>query len=151
MTSLRPARDDDWPAILRVAKEALPNAPDGNIGWLEARRRFDGLRRHYVAEEATRIVAYGGIEASGEGRWRLFIVMDAMRLASLGVSLLHQLMNNVRDLEGHIMWMREQADDAALLSFAREHGFHEKNRFVVQDGSAYDGVEVVELEQVADD
>jgi hypothetical protein len=138
---------EDWSAILAVANEALPNAPDGNAGWLEARKRFAGQRRHYVAEGGGEIVAYGGIEEAGDGRWRLFTVMPAHRLNDgLGDRMLAQLLHDAQEVGAATLWMREQADDA-LLTFLATRGFAEMRRFVVRDGSAYDGVEVVELER----
>jgi hypothetical protein len=145
---LRETNVEDWSAILAVANEALPNAPDGNAGWLEARKRFDGQRRHYVGEGGGDIVAYGAIEeTSGPARWRLFAVMSAARLNDgLGDRMLDQLLHDARELGTSTLWMREQADDA-LLPFVAARGFVETRRFVVRDGSAYDGVEVVELER----
>jgi hypothetical protein len=144
---LRLPTNGDWPSILRVANEALPNAPDGNAGWLEARKRFAGQRRHYVAEGGGEIVAYGGIEEAGDGRWRLFTVMPADRLNDgLGDRMLDQLLHDARELGAATLLMREQADDA-LLPFVAARGFVATRRFVVRDGSSYDGVEVVELER----
>ncbi len=144
--------DDEWPAILRVANEALPNAPDGNIGWFENRRGFDEgsrTRRHYVAERDGEIVAYGAVEDTDDpARWRLFVVMSPEQLnGGLGDLMLEQLVRDTEELGGSAIWMREQADDGAILSFAMARGFIETRRFAVDDGGAYQGVEVVELER----
>jgi N-acetylglutamate synthase-like GNAT family acetyltransferase len=148
---LRGAVEDDWPAIRRVANEALPNAPDGNGGWFEARRSFDETRRqrrHYVAEGGGEVVAYSAIEETDDPeRWRVFAVMEPLRLRDgLGERMLDQLLHDAHQLGASTLWMREQADDP-LLSFVREHGFAETRRFVIRDGTAYDGVEVIELER----
>jgi GNAT superfamily N-acetyltransferase len=150
-TSVRPAQDTDWWAIERVTNEALPNAPDGNAGWLEARKRFDDSgrrRRHYVAEGGDEIVAYGGIEETDDcSRWRMFLVMAPGRLrGGFGERMLDQLLHDARQLGASTLWMREQGDDP-LLAFMRGREFVETRRFVIRDGSAYDGVEVVELER----
>jgi hypothetical protein len=144
---LREAIAEDWPAILRIANEALPNAPDGNAGWLEARKRFGGQRRHYVAEGGGEIVAYGAIEETSDpARRRVFVVMSPGRLKDgLGDAILNQLLHDSGELGAATVWMREQADDA-LLPFVSERGFVETRRFTVRDGSAYHGVEVVEFE-----
>jgi GNAT superfamily N-acetyltransferase len=146
--ALRPATDGDWDAILAVANEALPQAPDGNAGWLDARKRFAGHRTHYVAESDADIFAYGGIEYTDGARWRLFVVMSPAHLgAGLGDRMLDQLSRDASELGAATLWMREQADDTPVVSFARARGFTETQRFVVRDGSVYDGVEVVELER----
>jgi L-amino acid N-acyltransferase YncA len=143
--------ESDWPAVLRVANEALANAPDGNVGWLEARKSFDETRRrrrHYVAETNGEIVGYGAVEESNDSeRWRLFAVMAVERLRDgLGDAMLKRLLSDFRELGGNVAWMREQADDRTILAFAAERGFAEARRFVVRDGGAYGGIEVVELE-----
>jgi N-acetylglutamate synthase-like GNAT family acetyltransferase len=144
---LRRAHDNDWPAIHELANTALPNAPDANAGWLAARQSFAGPRGHYVAEGGGEVVAYGGIEDGGGARWRLFIVMGAQQLiGGLGDRMLDQLLHDASQLGASTLWMREQADDP-LLAFMTDRGFVETKRFTVRDGSAYDGVEVVELER----
>lgn len=151
LVRFREPHEDDWQAILGVANEALPQAPDGNAGWLAARQNFDSAkrRRHYAAEDRGQVIAYGAIEETGDaGRWRMFLVMSAARLADgLGGAMMAKLGDDLYVLGGTTVWMREQSDDAALLSFVRERGFAETRRFVVRDGSAYEGIEVVELER----
>ena len=101
---LRPPSDADWPAIHAVANEALPNAPDGNTGWLEARKALpsDQLRRrHYVIEDEGGMVAgYGGIEPAGPRGWfRLFVVIAPKRLdGGAGDLVLVRLLEDARDL-----------------------------------------------------
>jgi hypothetical protein len=148
--TLRDSTDGDWPAILRVANEALPQAPDGNAGWVDARKTFDTAkrqRRHHVAEAEGQIIAYGGVEETGDGRWRMFVVMSADRLRNgTGDTMLRQLLQDIHELGGSVAWLREQADDVRFLEFLLTRGFVETKRFVVRDGGGYDGVEVVELE-----
>ena len=127
--------------------------PDSNLGWLAARTSFNATRRrrHYVAEGGGEIVAYGAIEETEEPRRsRLFVVMEQARLRDgLGDRMLDQLLHDASELGVSTLWMREQADDA-LLPFIMGHGFVEIRRFVVQEGSAYDGVEVVEFERAVE-
>ena len=150
--SLRRPNDSDWPAILRVANDALPNAPDGNAAWLEARQRFNDntrRRRHYVAEGNGEIVGYGAVEEASPGRWRTFVVMSPEQLnGGIGDRMLRQLLADIHDLGGGVAWMREQADDRSLLAFVASWGFKETRRYTIDDPSAeaYVRVEVVELE-----
>jgi hypothetical protein len=150
---LRPPSDVDWPAIHAVANEAVPDAPDGNDGWLSARRAFDEAsrtRRHYVAEHGEGlIVAYGGVEESGDAGWyRLFLVMRPDRLADdTGDTLFEALNRELASLGARVAWMREQAGDP-VLAFALGHGFMETRRYTLGDEhSAYAGVEVVEMQR----
>ncbi len=151
---LRAPTDDDWPAILRCACAAAPNAPDGNAAWLEARRSFDEasrVRRHYVGEGAEGVVAYGAIEEDADAtRWRIFIVMSPENLAGPeGSSLFSQLMADLHTHHAQAAWAREHADDTAFAEFARARGFTETRRFLIDDpaAGAYQGVEVVEFER----
>jgi L-amino acid N-acyltransferase YncA len=143
---LREPTDADWPDIQRVANEALPRAADGNAAWLANRRAFGETGRErpqYVAVDANRrIVAYGAIEEdAGGARYGLFVVMGAERLAGgVGAAMYDRLRRHLDKLGARTAWMREQADDAAILAFASERGFGETHRFV------FDGIEIVTLE-----
>jgi hypothetical protein len=142
---LREPTDDDWPAILRCAEAAAPWAGDANRVWLENRRTFDAARfgrRHYAAIESGEIVGYGAIEGDGEGRWRVFVVMSPDRLES-GVSdaVFERLTADLSELGAQAAWMREEARDQALISFAIERRFSETQRF------AFEGTEIVVLER----
>jgi len=141
----------DWPAIHAVANEALPTAPDGNEGWIRARRDFDAgnARRHYLVEDgAGDVVVYGAVEASGAPGWfRLFLVTHPDRLSRSGEELLGVLLEDARALNGRVVWLREHADDP-LVAFATARGFTEARRYVLgAEHGASSGVEVVELER----
>jgi hypothetical protein len=142
---LRAPMDDDWPAILRCAEAAAPWAGDANGAWLENRRAFDAERfgrRHYVAVDGREIVGYGAIEGDGEGRWRLFVVTAPDRLtASVGATMFERLTADLSELGAKAAWMREEARDQALISFAIEHGFSATQRF------EFEGTEIVVLER----
>jgi hypothetical protein len=142
---LRTPTDDDWPAILRCAEAAAPWAGDANHAWLANRRAFDEARlgrRQYVAVEYGSVIGYGAIEGDGEGRWRLFAVMAPERLKSAaGDSVFERLMADLLGLGATAVWMREEARDRSLISFATGRGFHETQRF------EYEGIEIVEFER----
>jgi L-amino acid N-acyltransferase YncA len=144
---LRNPTPDDWPAILRAATASLPWHAEANQEWLRNRMSFDDVartRRHYVAEESAReVVGYGSIEASGApGRFRLFVVMDAKLLATVGETLYQRLYEDLLLVNAKVAWAREEARDVALIDFFRWHGFGRETRFTTEDG-----LEVVTLEQ----
>ncbi len=147
MYTIRAATEDDWDEILRVACEAAPWAADGNAGWLAARRSFraSGRRhRHEVAvDRHGRIIACGAVEEDEPGgRWRLFLVMRSDRLTGgVGEDMLARLIAALRDFGATAVWMREQAQDRALIAFAREHRFAETRRFT------HDAAELVVMER----
>lgn len=153
MLLLREPGSSDWDAILRVACEAVPNAPDGNAGWLNARKSFDAsarTRHHYVGEDGQMVIAYGAIEQDVDARrWRLFIVMSPERLAGeMGSLVFDRLIADLQVEHAKVAWAREHADDVAFAEFARARGFTEAARFVIDEptAGAYQGVEVVEYE-----
>lgn len=129
----RPVAQSDWPAIGRVADQALPHAAEGNRQWLEARRSLDELRRRrrqYVVQEDGEIVGYGAIEEDDEGRWRLFVVMSAERLnGAPGNHTFARLLLEARAAGADALWMREEASDTAMATFARRHEFVETQRY----------------------
>lgn len=143
--TLREPCERDWEAILQLADQAVPWALEGNRVWLSNRRQFGQtghLRRHYVAEDgANGIIGYGGIEGEAEpGRFRLFLVMTPERLHhGLGQMLYERLHEDLSALKARVVWVREEAADTALLSFLKERGFAEEQRFSAA------GVEIIVL------
>jgi hypothetical protein len=137
---LRAPTEQDWPAILRAANASLPWDPDGNQPWLENRRNFDEAafqRRHYVATDdgSNEIVGYGSIEGgSTPGRYRVFVVMDARLLTSVGDVLYQRLHEDFRSLGGEVAWVREEARDIDALKFFRRHGFANEQPFTTEQG-----------------
>jgi hypothetical protein len=130
----RPVASSDWPEIGRVAHEALPHAHDGNQEWLDARRSLDELRRRrrqYVVQEDGEIVGYGAIEEDDEGRWRLFVVMSPERLnGAPGNRTFARLLLEARAAGAETLWMREEASDLAMATFARRHELLETQRYI---------------------
>ena len=143
--TLRAPAEDDWPDILRVANEALPDAEDANAAWLAARRGFDGAalrRRNYVAcGPDGRIVGYAGIEQTpGKDSYRVFVVASPERLTSgSGDQMYDALRRDLEELGASSAWMREEARDLPTIDFALRHGFTERERFT------FDGIEIAVL------
>ncbi len=134
-TRLRTPGDADWPAILSLADTALPWDAYGNREWLANRKRFAGQRRHYIAEQASSgsATGYGAAEEGPEpGIFRLFVVMDpALLLTETGDLVYDRLAADLVDLEARLAWVREYADDTAILAFFTQKGFVERNRFTL--------------------
>jgi hypothetical protein len=133
---LRAPAEDEWDAILSVAHDAAPWAGEANATWLANRRQFDENRygrRHHVATEGEAIVGYGAIEGDGSRRWRVFVVMAPERLENgTGDLVFRRLMRDLRELGATSLWMREEARDTAIQSFATRRGFTEQGRFEFQ-------------------
>lgn len=131
----RPVAATDWPEIGRVAHEALPHAADGNRAWLDARRSLDEMRRRrrqYVVQEGGDVVGYGAIEEDEEDRWRLFVVMSPERLnGPQGNCTFSRLLSEAKAVGANVLWMREEAGDKAIATFARRHEFAEMQRYLV--------------------
>lgn len=130
---LRAPSKADWPAILGAANAALPWDSAGNQEWLEYRKQFTGQRRHYVVEETPTgpVVGYGAIEEGPEpGVFRLFVVMDpALLRTETGDLVYDRLVADLADLKARGAWVREYANDRAILAFFRRKGFVERSRF----------------------
>ena len=125
----------DWPAILALADAALPWDATGNREWLENRKRFNGRRRHYLAEEGESgpVVGYGAVEEGPEpGFFRMFVVMDPARLDGPAAARIYERLSaDLAAWEARGVWVREYARDTAVLGFFQEKGFVEKNRFTL--------------------
>jgi hypothetical protein len=147
----RARAEEDWPAILALANEALPQAPDGNSAWIAARQAFSraniaGL--HCLFEDdAGDLVGFGALEASETpGAFRLFIVMHPKTLRRHGDSAVDVLLREATALGAKVIWMREHADDP-LIAFMRRYGFEETQRYALgPEHGAYAGVEVLEVQ-----
>ena len=147
---LRQPGDNDWPAILAAAVAALPWAHEANLQWLQNRQRFDesrGVRRHYVAEDASsqKVIGYGAIESDAEpGSFRVFIVTAPELLATTGEQLYDRLLMDLQEVGATKIWAREEARDTSLLDFFRARGLAEAERFTSKDG-----LEIVRVERAA--
>jgi hypothetical protein len=145
--TLRVPTDADWPAVLRVANEALPSAANGNATWVSNRRGFDATtrtRRQYVADVDGVIVGYGAIEEDAKpGRYRVFVVMSPARLSGdIGDAVYARLRRDLDELHARVAWLREEANDRSIVAFAAKQGFAEAQRFAV------DGVDIIVLELI---
>ncbi len=136
----RPADPCDWPAILQVAHQAVPDAKLENEEWWQNRQDFDTSRlrrRHYVAEdpETGQILAYGAIEEGPKANmYRLFVVMDPSLLEKgLAEQCYARLQGDLTELEAEIAWVREEIRDP-IVSFFRGRGFEERSRFMLSNG-----------------
>ena len=150
MRTRRPT-DADWPTILALADVALPQAPDGNNAWLDARRAFSVSSRsgvqHLFLDDGEGVLAFGAVEQMGTLRFRLFLVTRPDQLDLIGDEVLSVLAAEAVDLGADKLWMREHADDP-LVEFARKRGFQELLRYQLgPEHGAYAGVDVVELER----
>lgn len=136
---MRAAQESDWPAILQVANQALPNSKTENKAWLHLRQTFNTerfLQRHYVAEsaESGQVLAYGCIEEGPEAmKYRVFVVMAPNLLASLGQKIFDRLLEDLREAQAQWLWVREEADDP-VLEFFHQQGFQQTAQFRIPNG-----------------
>jgi hypothetical protein len=140
---LRNPLESDWEAILEAANTSAPWAD--NTEWFERRKAFAGFpRRHYVAEDTKtqRVIGYGGVEGEEtEGKFRIFVVMNANLLATVGAQIYRQLETDLDDLKAKLVWAREESKDP-LVDFFRRQGILEKHRF------HHNELEIVVMEKI---
>jgi hypothetical protein len=128
--SIRPFMDTDLLSLLPLADAAVPFDLDGNRCWVQARQTFDettAIRRHYIVEADKRtIVGYGAIEQQDvdSRRFRIYLVPERF---GTGIEdlLFAQLLQDLHDLDAHVVWMREHHTDTTLVAFFRRCGFVE--------------------------
>jgi L-amino acid N-acyltransferase YncA len=137
---IRTAAASDWPAILQVANQAVPDAAAENLEWWENRQSFETRqrrRRHYVAQEpgTSQIVGYGAVEEGPEpGQFRVFVVMDRALLASgIADAIYARLEADLCDLGAEVAWVREEARDP-VVGFFQVRGLQERARSVLANG-----------------
>jgi Acetyltransferase (GNAT) family len=140
---LRVPRDDDWAAILTLAKQSLselPSAP-GQQEWLDNRRSFpqsNGTQQHFVATVGERVVGYVGVEhrnTAPDGDYRLFLVVAPSARATLGTSLLATLRECLIALGARRAWFQELEADAGFISYLQKMGFVRVATFGLDDGT----------------
>ncbi len=151
--TLRAPTNEDWPAILTLAKTSLtefPNAPSQRE-WLNNRRSFspsDGIQQHFVATAGEQIVGYACIEhliklTNGrkpiDGVYRLFVVVSPSARTTLGTQLLAKLRERLINLDARKACVIEYEADAGFISYLEEKGFVKVERFELE------GTPVVEL------
>jgi N-acetylglutamate synthase-like GNAT family acetyltransferase len=154
---LRDARDSDWPAILELANESVADVPGAGSqdAWVTNRRSFDassGVQRHWVAEEEPVVVGYSAVESRAKDNpksFRIFVVTDPKRRASLGRRLLENALAELKRQGAKSAWFAEYALDTEFIGFLKHYGFAEQERFESDDGSEVfelkDGAEVIVL------
>lgn len=111
-SKIRPAKENDWLAVLALLDQVQPDSKEANREWWRQRQHFNAhtfRRRHYVAEitqpdGSTYLTAYAGIEEGPEPReFRLFLVMVREQLGSLGETLYAGLMHDLASLDARVV------------------------------------------------
>lgn len=132
---LRLPAPDDWSAILQLAFGAVPWDAEGNPEWVNNRKNFSGLRRHFVVEDDTDStpIGYGSIEESPEtGIFRMFVVMSGENLNGLAGDMIYdRLFEELLALNAHGIWAREYASDTAIQNFFAKKGFVKEKRLTL--------------------
>ena len=139
----RPPRDDDWPAILKLAELSLAEMPiaPSQHEWQRNRRSFtraEGFQEHFVATQDERIVGYACVErriSAVDGGYRLFVVVEPPARASLGTVLLAKLRDRLIGLGARYAWFVEYEADTRFLSYLEAMGFVRVRSFRLDDGS----------------
>jgi N-acetylglutamate synthase-like GNAT family acetyltransferase len=140
---LRAPREDDWPAILKLAELSLAEFPAAprQAEWMRNRKSFspsDGVQQHFVATSEKRVVGYACIERrnqAADGWWRLFVVVEPSDRATFGTILLARLRECLISIGARHAWVMEFEADARFISFLEEKGFS-KSKTLSVDGSA---------------
>ena len=134
VATLRLPAENDWPEILKladVAVENVPNAPH-QVEWLEGRRCFEGVQRHFVAELRGTVVGYGAAERAADdpdGTYRLFVVTDWNTGLDIACLLYERAMDELANLGARHAWLREYASDEPLIDFVRRRGFEIREEY----------------------
>ena len=139
---LRDLDEGDWAAILDLANRSVAAVPGAGAQdvWVNNRRSFDvlaGIQCHWVAEERGLVVGYCGIESlasEGPTSFRVFVVTEPERRATLGHRLLERALAQLAELGAKNASFTEYAQDTKFLKFLRERRFEETDRFELEDG-----------------
>ena len=119
-----PPTEADWPAILDIADASAPTKAPDNPGWLERRRTFPGQKHHIVARiDSDRVVGFGAAEYSGDGQWRIFVVVPPDMLESVGDEIYRAVEASLRGDRVQGLWAREEPVDRELIAFFVARGF----------------------------
>lgn len=141
-SQVRPAKGNDWLAILAVLDQVQPDSKEANREWWQERQRFDVRiyrRCHYVAEVtrssgAASLIAYAGIEESEPKQFRLFLVMEREQLGDLGEKLYMGLMKDLSGLGATLVTASEPIY-SPVCDFLRNKGFRDELRIPLAGGS----------------
>jgi GNAT superfamily N-acetyltransferase len=136
---LRRVQDEDWPAILSLANAAVAHVPSASWQreWLANRRTGSGTWRtqvQYVCEERGAVAGYGAVESDDRGEYRMFLVVEPSRLERVGARLYDYALTALRARNVAQVWFTEYAQDQTLLRFARERGFQDVRRVMLDNG-----------------
>lgn len=138
---IRPAKENDWLAILAVLDQVQPDTKEANREWWRERQRFDARahrRRHYVVEVtrpsgAVSLTAYAGIEEIEPTQFRLSLVIDPNQLSSLGEKLYAGLMTDLAELGATLVTASEPLY-SPVCDFLRNKGFRDELRVPLAGG-----------------
>ena len=140
-SKVRPAKENDWLAILAILDQVQPDSKEANREWWRERQHFDPRayrRRHYVAEVmrssgASSLTAYAGIEESEPKQFRLFLIMDTGQLSDLGEKLYAGLMKDLAEL-GAILVTASEPIFSPVCDFLHNKGFRDELRIPLAGG-----------------
>jgi N-acetylglutamate synthase-like GNAT family acetyltransferase len=129
---LTPFDESRWQEVAALADMVVPYDLAGNREWTVNRQRFQATgreRRQYgVCDNTGRLVGYGAMEQQEEepSAYRMFIVPAAHDLwGSAGLLLYDRLIADASELGARRLFLREYAQDAALIAFFSARGFNE--------------------------
>jgi len=134
MIEVRPFRPKDWEALLDLANQAVPFAPQENAEWLKYRKAFDEsqrLRRHYIATENEVPVGYGCLEQQSDDphQLRVYVVCSPENLhGQVGQRLYEKLQQDAAELGATHLWAREFQEDKPAYEFFTGKGFRDEQR-----------------------
>ncbi len=131
---LRAPAERDWPEILELADLAVEHVSDAphQTEWLEGRRAFEGVQRHFVAERGGTVVGYGAVERGlrdPDATYRLFVVTDWTESSEVAALLYDRVVEELAKLGARQAWLREYASDEPLIAFARGRGFEIREEY----------------------
>jgi len=133
-TVLRAPVEEDWPTVLELAGLAVahvPNAP-AQADWLERRRAFEGIQRHFVAERDRMVLGYGAVEhgpEDPEATYRVFVVTNWRESLDVAALLYARVVEELTSLRARQAWLREYASDEPLIAFVRSRGFEIREKY----------------------
>jgi hypothetical protein len=142
--NIRPLEPQDWKQVTWLASNEVQEGDHSLFGavWARNRMDFSGRRVHAVVESEGRVVAYCSLEHDSADVWRGFIVLDwSAEDTAVRESAFSELEKFAREKSARSVWMREIAEDKALLDFVKSKGFN------ITRAYRLDGVEMLNLEK----
>ena len=138
----RPLRTGDWPRVDWLASNEVQEGDHTTFGteWGQNRREFTRENAHSVVEVDGIVVAYSSIECEADKGWRAFIVLDWSKQDDEAQEAAYNALEGlIAERLATSVWMRELADDHALLKFIEQKGFEVERRY------EFSGFEMVNL------